>query len=130
MSAMLVARASPRCELCAQTTARGVRWERPAWSSRPSSVVIMCRSRTFQDSAPPRNIGAVVDFGITDDPRVLFGDEVLVGGDASVTLGVLCCPPSQIDELLHDFVFARAFDVQTGGVAVSATSSPKASKQA
>ena len=61
---------------------------------------------------------AVVGFSVADDPRVLFGDEVLVGGDASVALRVFCRPPSQIDELLHDFVFARAFDVQTGGVAV------------
>ena len=52
------------------------------------------------------------------DPRVLFGDEVLIGSDAPVALRVLCRPPPQIDELLDDFVFARAVDVQARCIAV------------
>ena len=67
-----------------------------AWSSMGTASVI---EQTFQrrHHVPVADVPgfraasehrAVVGFGVTDDPRVLFGDEVLVGGDASVALGV------------------------------------------
>ena len=53
---MLVARASPMCELCAQTTTRAPGTVCSRNASRSSSVAAMCRSRRFQDSARPRSI--------------------------------------------------------------------------
>ena len=55
-SPICVARASPTCELCAQTTIL----ERPPFRSRcassASSVSAMCVSRRFQDETRPSNI--------------------------------------------------------------------------
>ena len=52
-SAMSVTRASPMWVLCSQTMALA---SGPWWRIRRSRVSVMCRSRMFQDSGPPRTM--------------------------------------------------------------------------
>jgi hypothetical protein len=49
---------------------------------------------------------AVVRLSVANDSGVLFRHEVFVSGDASITLRVFCRSPSEVDELLDDFVLA------------------------
>ena len=60
------------CVLCSQTIAFA---SGPWCCISRSSVSAMCRSRTFHESAPPRDHRAIVGLGVLDGPRVLLGVE-------------------------------------------------------
>ena len=61
---------------------------------------------------------AVILLCVAHETRVLLGEEILVGGYASIARRVLGRAAAQVHELSHGVVFARPRETDRGGVAV------------
>ena len=94
-----VARASPRCELCAQTTTLAGR-PRPAQECDEGFQRL---GHVLVAKVPGRYFtaihGAVILLGIANQPGVLLGVEVLVFRDLAILPGVFRGISPQLDEL-------------------------------
>ena len=122
--AISVARASPTCELCAQTTTRG-----------GAAVAVEVREQVVERvghvavAQVPRagavaEHRAVVLLGVGDDGGVLLGEELLVLGGEAVAAQVVAGRAAQLDELLDHAPPAWLADAEQDRLAVRARSRP------
>jgi hypothetical protein len=62
---------------------------------------------------------AIVLLRVSDQARILFGEEVLVLGDVPVAAHVLRRAPPQVQQLCDDVLFARSRQPEAGRVAIA-----------